>query len=120
MSIASLSLKLSGLFEAELLVELMLRYWNHPFAEDREFRNILLERGAEALRSATHGQALIEGLPADRMNLVAAIWYAEWASLDAEHAAGDESVALANKRNEWLDVVRHAVPSCFCSPDLLP
>ena len=118
-SITALSLRLSGLYEAELLVELMLRYWKHPLAEDPDFRNSLLERAAEALRTAAQGQSLIEGLPAERTNLVAAVWYAEWTSLDAEHSGGDADAALANKRNEWLDTVRHAVPSCFCSPDLL-
>ena len=53
MSIARASLKLSGLFEAELLLELMLRYWNHPLADDRDFRNNLLENAAE---SAPHGR----------------------------------------------------------------
>lgn len=118
-SIASLSLRLSGLYEAELLVELMLRYWKHPLAEDADFRNSLLERAAEVLRTAVQGQPLLEGLPAEKTNLVAAIWYAEWASLGAEGSGGDADSALSNHRRGWLETVRHALPSCFCSPDLL-
>lgn len=119
-SIASLSLRLSGLYEAELLVELMLRYWKHPLADDADFRSDLLENAAEALRMAVDGQSLIADVPAKKTNLVAAVWYVEWASLDAEGSGGLAGTPLSNQRREWLETVRRAVPSCFCSPDLLP
>jgi len=120
MSIASLSLKLTGLYEAELLIELMLRYWKHPFADDVGFRSDLLENAAEALRMAVDGQSLILDVPAKKMNLVAAVWYVEWAALDAEGTGGLAGSPQSNQRKEWLETVRRAVPSCFCSPDLLP
>jgi len=115
MSIAEKSLELTGLFESELLVELMLRYWKHPRADDPEYRNILIEGAAEALRAAIAHHTLIEGLPPDKTSLVAAIWYAEWAGLDSGDASGQELV----ERRNWLDEVRRALPSCFCDPDLL-
>ena len=37
MSIAKESLRMTGLFEAEVLVELMLRHWKHLLATDRDF-----------------------------------------------------------------------------------
>lgn len=114
MSIARASLKLSGLFEAELLLELMLRYWQHPLADDRDFQNTLLENAAEALRMAAAGQELIKGLPPLKSNLVAAIWYAEWAELEATPGEADEHVSA---RQQWLGTVRRALPSCFCDPD---
>lgn len=45
-SIAKACLQMTGLFEAELLTELMLRFWNHPLAEDEDFRSSLLEAAA--------------------------------------------------------------------------
>jgi hypothetical protein len=120
MSIASLSLKLSGLYEAELLIELMLRHWKHPFATDDDFRNAHLERAAEALRSAVAGQPLLKDLPAEKTNLVVAIWYAEWTALDLEGFDGNLDPTVRDQRQEWLDMVRRTLPACFCSPDLLP
>lgn len=116
MSIVRASLKLTGLFEAELLLELMLRYWSHPLADDRDFRNSLLENAAEALRIAAAGQKIIDGLPPRKTNLVAAIWYAEWAELDV---TPDPDAENLEGRRKWLEVVRRAVPSCFCDPDQL-
>jgi hypothetical protein len=52
MSIAEESLRMSGLFEAELLTELMMRHWNHPLANELEYRTALLETAAEILRLA--------------------------------------------------------------------
>ena len=49
-SVAKLSLQLTGLFEAEVLVELMLRQWKHPLADQTEFRDQLLEQAADVLR----------------------------------------------------------------------
>jgi len=117
MSIAKLSLKFTGLFEAELLVELMLRYWKHPWAADKDYRSALLETAAEALRGAIAGEELILGLPPKAMSLVAAIWYVESNSLDR----GDDECtpAIRRSRQRWLDAVRRAVPSCFCDPGRL-
>jgi hypothetical protein len=109
-SIAQKCLQLSGLFEAELLVELMLRYWEHPLAQDKDFRNNLLERTVEALRASIDGQVLIEGVPPAKMNLISAIWYAEWSDLSQV----DEDPA--GKRKDWLEKLRRAIPSCFCDP----
>jgi hypothetical protein len=114
MSIAKKCLAMSGLFEAELLIELMLRYWKHPLAPDKEFRNGLLEGAAEVLRSCLAGQQAIEDIPPADMNLVAATWYVEW------NAVSNGAEDPQGKRQMWLDGVRKAIPSCFCPPDSLP
>lgn len=113
---AKRSLRYTGLFEAELLVELMLRYWRHPFAAKREFRNVLLEKAADALRLAAEGQQLIEELPAKDTNLVAAIWYVEWSAVVDTMQTKSKSFKA---RQRWLETVRRALPSCFCDPTLL-
>jgi hypothetical protein len=115
MSLAKKSLRYSGLFEAELLVELMLRYWQHPQAEDRYFRNQLLENAAEVLRDCVAGTRLMESIRPEHMNLVAAVWYAEWSALNSPAPPGES----APEREAWLERVRHALPSCFCDPELL-
>jgi hypothetical protein len=104
-------LAFSGLFEAELLIELMLRYWNHPLAADAEFRNHLLESAAEVLRASIAGQQFMEDLPPKHMNFVAAVWYVEWSALH------NGEVERKVQRRKWLDKVHKAVPSCFCPPD---
>ncbi len=115
-TIAQRSLTLTGLFEADLFVWLLLRNWGHPLAEDEEFRDSLLENAAEALRAATDGQQLIEDLPPDQLNLVAALWYCEQCATD------DESVdsPIRQGRSRWLGEVRRALPSCFCNQSDLP
>lgn len=113
MSIADESLRCSGLFEAEALVELMLRYWKHPHADDHDFRNNLLEGAAEALRLAISGQRLIEDIEPEDTNLVAAIWYVEWSSVTDMPEDDPEAIA----RRKWLDAVRQSLPSCFCDPE---
>lgn len=110
-SVAKKCLAFSGLFEAELLLELMLRFWEHPLAADRDFRNELLEGAAEALRSSIAGQPLIEAIPPANMNFVAAVWYVEW------NAVPDEAADSQGERRAWLDRIRRALPSCFCPPD---
>jgi hypothetical protein len=112
-SVASRCLALSGLFEAELLLELMLRHWGHPFATDSHFRTQLLEAAVESLKTSVAGKVLIEGIPPDQMNLVLAIWYAEWNSVNSGE---NEQV---NERVQWLETVKRAVPSCFCDHDSL-
>lgn len=113
MSIAKRCLAFSGLFEAEVLIELMLRYWRHPFAADRKFRHELLEGAAEVLRSSVSGQRALEDIPPSKMNFIAAAWYVEWNAL----ASGAKDPQA--KREAWLEKVRKAIPSCFCSPDSL-
>ena len=116
MSIAKESLRMTSLFEAEVLVELMPRFWKHPLAANRDFRGEVLEVAAEALRAAAKGQQLIEELPAKQMNLIAAIWYVESVSLQADPQISKQEYRA---REKWLRSVRRALPSCFCSADLL-
>jgi hypothetical protein len=114
MSIAKKCLDLTGLFEAELLLELMLRYWEHPLASNEQFRQNLLERAAEVLRSSVRGQQLMEDVPPSEMNFVAAVWYAEWSWLL------DLPKNRQGRRRTWLKRLRRAMPSCFCDPKRLP
>jgi hypothetical protein len=114
MSIAGRCLAFSGLFEAELLIELMLRYWQHPLAADGDFRNAVLEGAADVLRSCKAGEVVLEGIPGRHTNFVVAVWYVEWNTLAS---GGDDPQGL---RQGWLEKVRQAIPSCFCPPDLLP
>jgi hypothetical protein len=115
-NIAKKSLEITGLFEAELIVWLMLRYWKHPFADNKDFANDLLESASSVLRSAAQGEQIIEGLPATALNLVAAIWYSEYC--DVESGGADPDTIGA--RQEWLEAVRRTLPSCFCDPSDLP
>lgn len=100
-----------GLFEAELLVELMLRYWGHPAATDREHANYLVEAAAEVLNQSADGAPFLEGVAAEDMNFVAAVWYAECCQVT------DANDAIMGQRRAWLDKVRRALPACFCDPD---
>jgi hypothetical protein len=115
MSIAKESLRMTGLFEAEVLVELMLRHWKHPLAKDRDFCAQVLEAAASALRSAAKDQQLLENVPAKQMNLIAAIWYVESVSLQADPQI---SKTQLRAREKWLQSVRRALPSCFCPEDV--
>jgi hypothetical protein len=117
MSIADESLRLTGLFEAELLTELMLRYWNHPRADEPAFRANLLESAAEILQMAVTGTSLIEDMKPENTNLVVALWCAEVNALDGRQ---EDSVAVFEERRKWTETIRRALPSCFCDPDLLP
>ncbi len=115
LSIARKSLEFTGLFEAELLLELMLRFWGHPCADDRDFRNDLLEKTAEVLRQAVAGGQVMQDVEAENTNFVAAMWYAEWL------AADDHTVEFVESRREWLQIIQRTMPSCFCNPeDLSP
>ena len=116
---AERSKAICSLFESEVLVWFLLRNWHHPFAEDIEFRNDLLETGAEVLNRAAaepKESIFIEGLPAPDMNLIAAIWYAENISLEDTESKSPEDYQA---RLEWLESVRRALPSCFCPQDHL-
>lgn len=114
--IASTSLEFTGLYESELLVQLMLRYWNHPRAEDANFGNDLLELAAESLRAAVAGHQLIEGLPPDQMNLVSAVWFAEWNRISNDPDLGDDQRTAART---WLTTLRHSIPGSFCDQQYL-
>ncbi len=115
-SIARRSLLLTGTFEAELLVTLMLSRWNHPLATDEDFRQNLLESASDMLQASVQGEKLLEELEPQNVNLVAALCFAEAATL-----ASDQSIIPSERllRQEWIDQVRRFVPSCFCNPDLL-
>jgi hypothetical protein len=108
-----LAIGFCGLFEAELLVELMLRYWNHPRASDKDFRNHLLETAAEVLARSREGDCFFENISGEDMNFVAALWYAETCQVT------DVSEPDTEERQAWLTSVRRALPSCFCSPENL-
>jgi len=112
-SIARRCLAFSGLFEAEVLIELMLRHWNHPYADSKEFRANLLEGACSVLQASVAGQGLLEGISPEDVNFIAAAWYAEWNTLENSSEPSQEL------RRAWLDNVRRSVPSCFCPPDLL-
>jgi hypothetical protein len=115
-SIAKKCFEMSSLFEAELLVRLMLWRWGHPLAGDEEFAKGLLEDASEALREASEGEELIEGAPAGSMNFVAAVWCAEQCAVEA----GEGRPETIEARKRWLGAVRRALPSCFCDPADLP
>lgn len=114
---AARSLSICYLFESEILVWLLLRNWNHPFADDSEYRNDLLESTTELLTTAsTQGnqESYIEGMSDRDMNFIAALWYSEFMSL--QHADTERSQE-ADDRRRWLSEVRQTLPSCFCAVD---
>ena len=113
-SIAQMSLTVAGLFEAEVLTELLLWRWDHPLGHDAEFRNNLLEDAAAALRRAIGREKLFESVPAAQTNLIAAIYYAEWSALE------DRGEDPDGARSRWLDHLRQSLPSCFCAQENLP
>ncbi|MBI5763152.1 MAG: hypothetical protein HZA51_06475 [Planctomycetes bacterium] len=99
-----------GSFEAELLVELMMRHWAHPNCDDREVRDQLVEGAAEVLQRSKLGEQLVEGLAPGDMNFVAAVWC-------FEHSQIVDSLAESvGERRDWLSKIRRAIPSCFCDP----
>jgi hypothetical protein len=102
-----------SLFEAELLVELMLRFWRHPFADDAQYRTHLLSSAMEVLKESDAGKRFIEDLPPDQMNFVTAVWYVEWISIT------DKSEDPTNERQTWLETIRRSLPSCFCDQEML-
>ena len=117
---ADKSLIICSLFESEILVWLVLKNWNHPLAEDAEYRTILLETATDVLAAAasqgTH-HTFIEGLAAQDMNLIAALWYAENRAL--EEVASTSTDELAG-RVQWMENIKRTLPSCFCPIDDLP
>jgi len=115
-SIAKASLGLTGLFEAELLTELLLRFYEHPLADDADFRASLLEGAAEALRGSVSGQRLFDDLAPANVNVVAALWYAESLAISS---TSDPVASEFEGRRKWLEVIPRALPSCFCDPNFL-
>jgi hypothetical protein len=115
-SIAKACLRFTGLFEAELLTELLLRYWDHPLADDREYRNGLLEGTAEVLRASAAGERLFDELQPSNVNFVAALCYTESITVGSP---GEISAKERRLRKQWLTKVQRAIPSCFCDPDRL-
>ncbi len=108
---------MTGLFEAEVFVRLLLWRWKHPYADDEEFANGLLEDAASALQSACEGAEMIEGMPPKSLNFIAAVWYAEQCSINSE----ERDPVTRKAREDWLFAIRHGLPSCFCDPsDLTP
>jgi hypothetical protein len=114
--IAQVSLDFTGLYESELLTELMLRFWKHPSADDADFRYTVLETAAEALRASVAGQSLIEGLPPDQMNIVSAIWFAEFNRIENDPDMSSEEKSAVE---DWLSKLRRSVPACFCDQEYL-
>ena len=114
---AERSLAICSLFESEILLWMLLRHWDHPLAEDEDFRNELLETATAVLDAAAHGApdaVFIQGMPASDMNLVAALWYAENRAIED---GGGTFCGHCNSRLQWLGAVRQALPSCFCPQD---
>lgn len=118
MSVAKESLRMTGLFEAELLIELMLRYWQHPLCNDRWFCQQLLENASEALRQSVAGTRFIDTLKPKHMNLVAAAYYAEWSALSTA-LPSELTEAERKQREDWLAAIRRSIPGCFCDPEEL-
>ena len=115
-TIAEKCLEFTGLYEAELLVELMLRYWRHPRCDDMDFRANLLDAASELLLSAVGGKVQLRGIPSSQTSLVLGIWLAESIDLANDNAIDSIERPL---RDEWLHSVRRAIPSCFCDPSAL-
>ena len=59
---------------------------------------------------------LIEGLPPDQMNLVSAIWFAEWNRIEND---SDLSHHERTAVETWLATLRRSVPACFCDQQYL-
>lgn len=113
-SLPNLLLKLSGTFEFELLVRLVLANWGHPHANDSGYCDGVMENAVEILRSAESGMRFFDELEPGQMNLVASVWYSE--SISDESMLSHESDEVRNAREAWLTDVRRALPSCFCNP----
>lgn len=116
MSIVENSLMLTGFFEAEVLVALLLHRFDHPLAENSEFRLALLERASEILQEAVAGEKVVEELEPQDVNFIAALWLAESVQLDYDRECSRDE---RQRRDSWLSSVRQYLPSCFCDPDEL-
>ncbi|SFJ69497.1 hypothetical protein [Planctomicrobium piriforme] len=115
MTIVDRAVDFSYMFEAEVLVELMMRNWSHPRMGNRNYRNELLERVKEALDQAQTGMQLLEELPAVETNFLAAVWYVEWMALSS--APWEIPKEEIEGRTAWVETVRRVLPSCFMRQD---
>lgn len=116
-SVASCALIFASSFEAEVFVALLLEKWRHPLSSDEQFKNDLLEGAAEVLQASARGETVLAGIKPYDVNFIAALWYAEWNSLQSLGGTNAEKDA----RMAWLNSMRRALPSCFCDPaDLSP
>ena len=114
MSQLDATIQFCGLYEAELLVALMLERWAHPLAGDRDFANHLLETAADILNRSKQGERFFDDIAPADMNFVAAVWYAERCQVQG---SGEPD---SPERQNWLTNLRRSVPGCFCDPgDLL-
>ncbi|MCH8878761.1 MAG: hypothetical protein IID34_02630 [Planctomycetes bacterium] len=104
-------IRFCGLYEAELLVTLMLERWAHPLADDSDYANHLLETAADILNRSKQGERFLDDIPPADMNFVAAVWYAEWCQIQGLGESGSP------ERQDWLTNLRRSVPGCFCDPD---
>lgn len=103
---------MTSLFEAEVLVQLMLAHWDHPFADDVDFANDLLEDASGILRESLRGEQVLENVPPQDISFIAAVWCAEHRVVDP----GRDDPKTLSARKAWLSSVRRAMPSCFCDP----
>ena len=105
---------ITGTFEFELLIELLLRQWNHPLALNEEYRNDLMEAVAEALNQAGQGKSLTEEMKPNEVNMIFAAWH-----IETSLVANEQDQDLKKQREQWLLSLRRSLPSCFCNQDLL-
>lgn len=115
-STASQCYAFCSLFESEVLLQLMMERWQHPFADNESYRSGLLESATELLSTAAEkscAQVFIESLTAQDMNFVAAVWYCEWCGIQDDREQYEA-------RQKWLNEMRSSLPSCFSSAELLP
>ena len=105
---------ISGTFEFELLIELMLKHWEHPLAADDEFRNDVMESAASVLHQAAEGEAPTSDMRPNDVNLIFSVWHVE-----SLFVAAEPDSDLKKSRERWLDAIKRSLPSCFCDPEFL-
>ena len=105
--------QVTGTFEFELLIELLLRNFEHPLAYDSEYRNTVVESVAEILNRASQGEAFGSMQPS-HTNIVYSVWWVESRMIvqESEHK-------VKAKRRKFLDAMKRSLPSCFCDQDQL-
>ena len=116
LSVAKRSLLMTGSFEAEILVMLLLKNWEHPHHQDDDFRQSLLDCSADVLQTSVQGKRLFEEISPANVNLIAALCYAEATTLSGDPSIPQQERAM---REKWIESIRRSMPSCFCEPDLL-
>jgi len=105
--------QITGTFEYELLIELLLRNFNHPLADDTEFRNTIIETVAELLNRASKGETF-GNMQASHTNIVYSVWFVE-----SDYVKRQSDPPFKEQRLDWLNKIKRSMPSCFCSQDLL-